>query len=79
VLELNNKQYWNSFTIEEVNDNLYFKVKVDKRSSLWQDELFDLDFFVASSESNTLYVKAILSTSEPGLTPVIQSYKARLS
>lgn len=66
------------FTVEEVDDKLYFKVKVDKRSSTWSSELFDLDFIVQSAPTNRLWVKAVLSSNEKKLTPLIESFKVRV-
>lgn len=66
------------FTIEEVDDKLFFKVKVDKQSSTWKNEAFDLDFVVQSTETNELYVRAVLSTNDSTLTPTIESFKVRV-
>lgn len=78
ALERKSPQYYNVFTIEEVDDKLYFKVKVDKRSSTWQSESYDLDFVVQSTKTNKLWVKAILSSNDSTLTPTIESFKVRV-
>lgn len=66
------------FTIEEVNDKLFFKVKVDKSSSTWGQELYGFDCVVQSTATNEVYVKAILSSNSSTLTPVIESFKVRV-
>lgn len=66
------------FTIEEVDDKLFFKVKVDKSSSTWNQELYGFDCVVQSTQSNQVWVKAILSSNSSTLTPVIESFKVRV-
>lgn len=75
IIENNN---YNVFTIEEVDDQLYFKVKVDKTSSTWQNEHFAIDFVVQSQSNNQLWIKAILSSNDSTLTPVLESFKVRV-
>lgn len=78
VLERVQDAYYNVFTIEEVDDKLFLKVKVDKRSSTWKNEHFSLDFVVQSAATNKLYVKAVLSSNDSTLTPTVESFKARV-
>ena len=70
--------FYKMFTIEDVDGNWYIKVKVDKTDSSWQEELFSTDWAVQSAPTNQLYVKALLSTSEAGRTPRIDSFKVRV-
>lgn len=68
----------NIFTTVRVDGNLYFKVKVDKTDSSWQDELFLADWIVQSGADNKLYVKAVLQTSDIKVSPVIHDFKIRV-
>jgi hypothetical protein len=70
--------FYDVFTLEEVDDKLYFKVKVDKRSSTWSSEFYDLDFVVQSTKTNQLWVKAVLSSNDNKLTPTVESFKVRV-
>lgn len=78
AIPTNSPKYYSVFTTEEVDDKLYFKVKVNKQSSTWREELFNLDFIVQSANSNKLYVRALLSSNDSKLTPVIESFKVRV-
>jgi hypothetical protein len=70
--------YYDMFTIEDNDGNWYIKVKVDKTDASWTDEQYSATWSVQSSESNQLYVKALLSTSNKGQTPRIDSFKVRV-
>jgi len=70
--------YYNMFTIEDGDGNWYIKVKVDKTDASWSRELYSSTWSVQSSETNQLYVKALLSTSDAGKTPRIDSFKVRV-
>jgi hypothetical protein len=70
--------YYDMFTIEDGDENWYIKVKVDKTDASWQDEQYSVSWSVQSSETNQLYVKALLSTSDKGQTPRIDSFKVRV-
>lgn len=70
--------FFKIFTIEDVNGNWYIKVKVDKSDASWKQELFSVDWSVQTAPTNDLYVKALLSTDQPGQTPRIDSFKVRV-
>ena len=70
--------YYQMFTIEDGDGNWYIKVKVDKTDASWRDEQYSVSWTVQSSETNQLYVKALLSTSDKGQTPRIDSFKVRV-
>lgn len=66
------------FTLEDVDGNLYVKVKVNKTFASWKDEEFDVDWIVQSDNNNQLYVKAVLTTSFSEKTPKIEHYMVRV-
>jgi len=70
--------YYSMFTIEDADENWYIKVKVDKTDASWLEELFSSNWSVQSGETNQVYVKALLSTSDAGKTPRIDSFKVRV-
>jgi len=70
--------YYGMFTVEDGDENWYIKVKVDKTDASWLDEQYSPSWTVQSSETNQLYVKALLSTSDEGQTPRIDSFKVRV-
>ena len=76
--EADNPLYYNMFTTEDVDGNWYIKVKVNKTDASWKEELYSSSWAVQSSETNKLYVKALLSTSDAGQTPRIDSFKVRV-
>lgn len=79
ALEPTASNYYRVFTIEQVDDNLYFKVKVNKNSSTWMLEGFELDFVTQNvNPISTIYVKAVLNSNAALLTPVLESFKVRV-
>ncbi len=66
------------YTIDETTQDFIFKVKVDKSMDNWLGERYEIDWSVRRSDSNTLYVKAILATSSTSRTPVLDSFKIRV-
>lgn len=75
-LEPGDLNYYNVFTIEELDGTVYFKVKVNKQDGTWSQEKFGFDWTVQNSESNQLWVKALLRSSAAGKTPadrIVQS------
>lgn len=66
------------FTIEETDGNKYFKIKVDKSDASWSLEEYELDWLVQADTSNEIYMKAILSTTDSDLSPILQSFGVRV-
>jgi hypothetical protein len=77
-LEPGDTNYYNVFTIEELDGAVYFKVKVNKQDSTWLQEKFGFDWTVQNSESNQLWVKAVLTSSATGKTPRIESFRVQV-
>ena len=77
-LAANDERYYNSFTVENVDGDLLFKVKVDKTDVSWSEELYDTTWVLQVGPSTRFWVKAILNTSNPDVTPVINSFTARV-
>lgn len=75
ILTPSDSRYYNVFTFVDTSDRRYVKIKVDKSDSSWRDELVDSDWIVQTSADNKIYVRAVLQSSEAGLTPQIQSFK----
>lgn len=70
--------YYKVFTIENIDGNLYFKVKVNKTDALWQEERYIADWIVQSGSQNTIYVKAVIATSNTNKTPMIEDFMIRV-
>jgi hypothetical protein len=66
------------YTIEEYNGNLFFKVKIDPADSSWVDEWIKIEYMLRTDDVNTLYVKAILRTSDTSITPNINRFQVRV-
>jgi hypothetical protein len=67
-----------SYTIEDVDGNLYFKVKVQKTDASWKEEQYEIDWAVQSDETSDVYVKAVLATSESKHSPIIKNFSIRV-
>ena len=72
------KQDLSIYTIEEYNNNLFFKVKIDPSDSSWTEEEIEVKYMLRLDEVNTLYVKAILRTADTAITPNINSFRVRV-
>ena len=66
------------YTIEEYNDNLFFKVKIDPSDASWRDEEVEVIYMLRLEESNALYIKAILRTDDVNITPHITRIQVRV-
>ena len=72
-------RYYKSFTLETgTNGNLYLKVKVNKADPTWSSELIDTDWTAQGGPVNTIWVKAILSSSSVTNTPIIEDFNIRV-
>lgn len=69
---------YGSYTIEDLDGNLYFKVKVDKQDASWALEEFEIKYLTQTAQSNQLYVKVLLQTPNESLTPKLDSFKVRV-
>jgi len=72
------KQDLSIYTIEEYNNNLFFKVKIDPSDSSWTEEEIEVKYMLRLDQVNTLYVKAILKTADTAITPNINSFRVRV-
>ena len=66
------------YTIEDFDGNLFFKVKTDPSDLSWKQEDVEVEYMLRSSDSNTLYVKAELTTSNTRISPRVHSIKVRV-
>ena len=66
------------YTIEEYNGNKVFLVKIDSGDSSWVNEYVDVDYMLRVDDLNTVYVKAVLRTSDPTITPHINKFQVRV-
>jgi hypothetical protein len=66
------------FTIERSDGNAYFKVKVDKADASWFSETYELDWLAHADDTNQIYVRAQLVTSNEEKTPTIEHFKVRV-
>ena len=77
-LEVSDPDFYNVFTIEEVDGTLYFKIKVNKTDASWSQELCDITWTYQSTDSNHLWVKAILSSDSLQNTPKLESFSVKV-
>lgn len=77
-LEPTDPNYFKVFTIEEVDDRLYFKVKVNKTDASWSNELFGMSWIFQDSSSSQLWVKAILTSDSKQNTPKLESFSVQV-
>lgn len=77
-LQPSDKNYYTVFTIEELDGAIYFKVKVNKKDSTWSEELYEADWTIQNSDTNQLWVKAIMSSSADGKTPRIENFRVQV-
>jgi len=66
------------YTIENYDNELYFKVKIDSSDASWKAEEVEVSYLLCSSSSNSLYVKATLTTDDSSQTPHLNSFKVRV-
>lgn len=66
------------YTIENYDDELYFKVKIDPSDASWKTEQIEVSYLLRSNSSNDLYVKAALRTDDLSRTPHLYSFKVRV-
>ena len=66
------------YTVEEYNGNLFFKVKIDPSDASWKDEKISVNYMLRQSETNKIYVKALLKTRDTSITPNINKFQVRV-
>jgi len=66
------------YTVEEYNGNLFFKVKIDSKDASWVKEVVEIVYMLRSSDSNTVYVKALLRSEDIKITPNINRFQVRV-
>lgn len=75
ILKTNQYRY---YTIVEKENAKYFLCRTQKHSSTWKDELFSVDYKVASAPTNELYVKAVFTSTSKTNSPSLQSFQVRM-
>lgn len=73
-----NKDNLNIFTIDTIDNRCYFKVKILNYDSSWNKERNNAIIQTQLDVSNTLYVKAIVKSSDEGISPHINSFSVRV-
>jgi hypothetical protein len=66
------------YTVDDIEGTLFFKVKVDKTDASWINEKFEADWLVSRDESNQIWVRAVLSSSDSSQSPAIDFFKIRV-
>ena len=66
------------YTIEEYNGSLFFRIKLDPSDGSWTEEEVSVDYMLRNNEENNLYVKAVLRTKLPAITPNISKFQVRV-
>lgn len=73
-----NKDNLEIFTCEQLNGFYYFKVKILNSDSSWKKEKNNVIIQKQTTESNKIYVKAIIKSSDEGISPHINSFSIRV-
>ena len=68
----------NIFTFEEIDGICYFKVKILNSDSSWMREKNNVIIQKQVSNSNKMYVKAIIKSNDKGISPHINSFSIRV-
>lgn len=66
------------FTAEELGGFYYFKVRILNSDSSWKKENNSVIIQKQTTESNKIYVKALLKSSDEGISPHINSFSIRV-
>lgn len=66
------------YTIDIIDDNFYFKVKIDKTVGNWYDETYDIEPYYTNGLDNLIYVKAELETNNINVTPLIEHFMLKV-
>jgi hypothetical protein len=77
-IEPTEKNYYDVFTLEDVDGTLYFKVKVNKTDASWSEELFSMTWLRQTTNTNQLWVKALLSTDSVQNSPKLESFSVQV-
>jgi hypothetical protein len=76
-LDPKDELYFSCFTLEEVDGSYLIKVKIDRTSSTWLLEKYELGIYTIDSSSRNFYVKVNLFSSAKESTPILESFKVR--
>jgi len=66
------------YTIEKFDGSIFFKVKVDPGNFSWKSEDVEIDYLLRSDQTNQLYIKILLTTSDVRFSPRVHSLKVRV-
>lgn len=73
-----NNENLDIFTFEEIDGICYFKVKILNSDSSWMREKNNVIIQKQVSDSNKMYVKAIIKSNDKGISPHINSFSIRV-
>lgn len=73
-----NEANLNIYTVENYEGRLYFKVKADPSDGSWIEEYVKIDYMLRTEDTSDLYIKAIISTRDPTVTPNINTISVRV-
>jgi hypothetical protein len=77
-IDKKDERYYSSFTIVEINNKQYFKVKVDKEDATWTNEKFDCSWIAQDESFTDIYFSALLVSTEMKVSPKIESFTIRV-
>lgn len=66
------------YTIEEYDDVLYFKVKIDPGDSSYASEHIKVSYMIKNGGSNKIWVKAIIKSNDTNISPHINTFQVRV-
>jgi len=66
------------YTVEEYEDELYFKVKIDPQDASYKNEKINVKYMIRNGSSNTLWVKAVIKSNDLSVSPHINSFQVRV-
>lgn len=73
-----NNNNLNIFTVEEIDGFCYVKARILNNDNSWEREKNNVIIQSQQSDSNLLYVKAIIKSNNEGISPHINSYSIRV-
>ncbi len=66
------------FTVEEIGEYCYFKVRILNNDGSWKNEKNNVIVQSQQGSSNLLYVKAVVKSNDEGVSPHINSFSIRV-
>lgn len=66
------------FTLEDIDGDVYFKVKINPADTDWNNEYCNVDWSIKNGQSNVIYLKLLLESINNKSSPVVNNVKIRV-